>query len=72
MGETFFTTNVVFIISNSDNKEKIYDVDFEAELKLIFSDKKVIEFGIQEHILREKLLEYKENTHHISSLGLGK
>jgi len=56
---------VVFIISNSDKKEKIYDddldVDFEAELKIILSDKEVIEFGIDEHILREKLLEYKEN-----------
>ena len=65
MGETFFTTNVVFIISNSDNKEKIYDdnldVDFEAELKIILSDKEVIESGIKEQILREKLLEYKEN-----------
>lgn len=56
---------MVFIISNSNNKEKIYDddldVDFEAELKLIISDKEVIEFGIEEHTLREKLLEYKEN-----------
>ena len=65
MGKKIFYNNVVIIISNSDNKEKIYDddldVDFEAELKLILSDKEVIEFGIQEHILREKLLEYKEN-----------
>jgi len=65
LGKNFFTTIVVFIISNSDNKEKIsdddLDVDFEAELKLILSDKEVIEFRIQEHILREKLLEYKKN-----------
>jgi CheY-like chemotaxis protein len=61
LGENFFTTIVVFIISNSDNKEKIYDDDLEAELKIILSDKEVIEFGIQEHVLREKLLEYKEN-----------
>ena len=56
---------MVIIISNSDNKEKIYDddldVNFEAELKLILSDKEVIDFRIQEHNLREKLLEYKEN-----------
>jgi len=56
---------MVFIISNSENKEKSYDddldVDFEAELKIILLDKEVIEFGIKEQILREKLLEYKEN-----------
>ena len=57
MGETFFTTIVVFIISNSENKEKSYDddldVNFEAELKIILLDKEVIEFGIQEQILRD-------------------
>ncbi|NVM19146.1 MAG: response regulator [Candidatus Lokiarchaeota archaeon] len=56
---------MVIIISNSDNKEKIYDdeldVVFEEDLKLILSDKEVIEFGIEKDILREKLLEYKEN-----------
>ncbi|MFX0048700.1 MAG: hypothetical protein ACFE8G_11105, partial [Candidatus Hermodarchaeota archaeon] len=53
------------IISNSDNKEKIYnddlDIGFKAELKLILSDKEVIEFGIDKDFIREKLLEYKEN-----------
>ena len=61
----FFYKYVVFIISNSNNTEKIYDDeldnDLEAELRIILSDKEVIEFGIQEHIVREKLLEYKEN-----------
>jgi CheY-like chemotaxis protein len=64
LGEKIFYNNVVFIISNSNNTEKMYDDDldisFEAELRIILSDKEVIEFGIDEDTLREKLLEYKE------------
>jgi CheY-like chemotaxis protein len=56
---------VVFIISNLNNKEKICNdelgVEFEAELNLILSDKEIIELGIDEENLREKLLKYKEN-----------
>jgi CheY-like chemotaxis protein len=65
LGEKNFYKKVVIIISNSENKEKIsddkLDNDFEIELKIIKSDKEIIEFEIHEDFLREKLLEYKEN-----------